>query len=138
MAKDVLRLSQVVGMFGPSAMVDLPDRSVIVSGLDDWDMRGPQAFRPIEEPRLTEVLRERLTQDGRWPEGRPLSLRNPPLGNNDPRLPSPNIQVRVFPTWFTCEARLRKMRGGADWSDGQSWTRWGSVTGSMTWASDSR
>jgi Domain of unknown function (DUF1998) len=104
MAKDVLRLSQVVGMFGPGAMVDLPDRSVIVSGLDDWDMRGPQAFRPIEEPRLTEVLRERLTVDKRWPEGRPLSLRTPPLGNNDPRLPSPNIQVRVFPTWFTCEA----------------------------------
>jgi hypothetical protein len=104
MAKDVLRLSQVVGMFGPGAMVDLPDRSVIVSGLDDWDMRGPQAFRPIEEPRLTEVLRERLTADKRWPDGRPLSLRTPPLGNNDPRLPSPNIQVRVFPTWFTCEA----------------------------------
>jgi hypothetical protein len=103
MAKDVLRLSQVVGLFGPGAMVDLPDRSVIVSGLDEWDMRGPQAFKPIEEPRLTEVLRERLTQDGRWPAGRPLSLRTPPLGNSDPRLPSPTMQVRVFPTWFTCE-----------------------------------
>jgi hypothetical protein len=103
MAKDVLRLSQVVGLFGPGAMVDLPDRSVIVSGLDDWDMKGPQAFRPIEEPRLTEVLRERLTQDGRWPAGRPLSLRTPPLGNSDPRLSSPTMRVRVFPTWFTCE-----------------------------------
>ena len=60
MAKDVLRTSQVVGLFGPGAMVDLPDRSVIVSGLDSWDMKGPQVFKIIEEPRLTEVLRERL------------------------------------------------------------------------------
>lgn len=120
MAKDVLRLSQVVGMFGPGSMVDLPDRSVVVAGVDEWDMRGPQAFRPIEEPRLTEVLRDRLTGDGRWPAGRPLSLRTPPLGNNDPRLPSPSIQVRIFPTWFTCDdptasdARRRRM---ARWSE---------------------
>ena len=115
MAKDVLRLSQVVGMFGPGAMVDLPDRSVIVSGLDDWDMRGPQAFKSIEEPRLTEILRERLSADDRWPKDRPLSLRTPPLGSNDPRLPSPSMQVRVFPSWFTCDdplptdARRRRM-----------------------------
>ena len=115
MAKDVLRLSQVVGMFGPGAMVDLPERSVIISGLDEWDMRGPEAFRPIEEPRLTEVLRERLSDDARWPVGRPLSLRTPPLGNNDPKMPSPTMQVRVFPTWFTCDdptpedARRRRM-----------------------------
>lgn len=104
MAKDVLRLSQVVGMFGPGAMVDLPERSVIVSALDYWNMRGPHAFRPIEEPRLVQVLREQLVADGRWPDKRPLSLRTPPLGSQDPRLPSPSIQVRVFPTWFTCEA----------------------------------
>jgi hypothetical protein len=104
MAKDVLRLSQVVGMFGPGAMLDLPERSVIVSGLDDWDMRGPNAFRPIQEPRLIDYLRERLTADGRWPTGRQLSLRTPPVGSNDPRNQSPSIQVRVFPTWFTADA----------------------------------
>lgn len=104
MAKDVLRLSQVVGLFGPGSMVDLPERSVIISGLDEWNMRGPLAFRTIEEPRLAEVLRERLTMDQRWPAGRALSLRTPPLGNNDPRLPSPSVQVRVFPSWFTCDA----------------------------------
>lgn len=133
MAKDVLRLSQVVGLFGPGSMVDLPERSVIVSGLDDWNMRGPRAFQPIEEPRLTEILRERLTLDGRWPEDRPLSLRTPPLGSKDPRFPSPNVQARIFPEWFTCEdpsaddARRRRLvrwtqldpRGRRDWIDEQ-------------------
>lgn len=103
MARDVLRQSQVVGLFGPGAMLDLPERSVLVGSVDEWNMRGPSAFRTIDEPRLSEMLRERLTADGRWPEGRALSLRTPPIGNNDPRLPSPQIQVRAFPTWFTCD-----------------------------------
>ena len=78
-------------------------------------MRGPNAFRTIDEPRLSDILRERLTADGRWPEGRALSLRTPPIGSNDPRLQSPQIQVRAFPIWFTCDdptpqdARRRRM-----------------------------
>ncbi len=120
MAKDVLRQSQVVGLFGPGAMLDLPERSVIVASVDEWNMRGPYAFRSIDEPRLSEMLRERLTNDGRWPTDRPLSLRTPPIGNNDPRLPSPQIQVRAFPTWLTCDdptpqdARRRRM---VRWTD---------------------
>lgn len=115
MAKDVLRQSQIVGLFGPGAMLDLPERSVIVSSVDEWNMRGPNAFRTIEEPRLSEMLRERLAADGRWPDGRALTLRTPPIGSNDPRLLSPQIQVRAFPTWFTCDdptpqdARRRRM-----------------------------
>ena len=123
MAKDVLRLSQVVGMFGPGAMVDLPDRSVIVSGLDDWDKRGPQAFRPIEEPRLTEVLRERLTVDKRWPEGRPLSLRTPPSGNNDPSCPRRTFRFGCSPRGSPARLPLWKMRGGGDWCGGPNWNR---------------
>ena len=46
MSRDVLRLSQIVGTFGPGAMIDLPDRSVIVSGLDHWEMHRPNAIPP--------------------------------------------------------------------------------------------
>jgi hypothetical protein len=53
-------MSQVVGVFGPGAMLDLPERSVVVGGLDRWDMRTPNAFRPIEEPRLAKLLHQRL------------------------------------------------------------------------------
>ena len=52
LSRDVIRSSQIVGTFGPGAMVDLPDRSVIVSGLDDWEMGSKGAFRLVEERRL--------------------------------------------------------------------------------------
>ncbi len=104
MSKDVLRLSQIVGAFGPGAMVDLPDRAVVIRGLDWWEMGGKGAFRPIEERRLVQLLEERLKDDPRIAQGKPLSLRTPPL---DPGLPgayAPGVPAAVFPAWFTCDA----------------------------------
>ena len=40
MTKNAQRLSQVISTFGPGAMIDLPTRSVVVGGLELWDMRG--------------------------------------------------------------------------------------------------
>ena len=40
MAENTIRMSQLVGTFGPGAMLDLPDRSVLVLGLDHWEMQG--------------------------------------------------------------------------------------------------
>jgi hypothetical protein len=64
-ADESIRMSQVVGVFGPGAMLDLPERSIVVGGLDRWEMRGPNAFRPIEEPRLSSLLHMRLVNDPR-------------------------------------------------------------------------
>ena len=36
MADNFIRQSQLVTTYGPGAMIDLPDYSVIVSGLEDW------------------------------------------------------------------------------------------------------
>ena len=59
MSKNQLRSSQVVTTFGPGAMVDLPDASVIIAGLDNW--RYEAARIPIvEEPRLVGKLRTLL------------------------------------------------------------------------------
>ena len=63
-AKDVLRRSQIVDTFGPGAMVDLPDRSVLVGGLNQWDMHVRGAFQVIEEPGLTAMVEERLRGTG--------------------------------------------------------------------------
>ncbi len=105
MSKDVLRLSQIVGTFGPGAMVDLPDRSVMVSGLDSWEMGSKGAFRIIEERRLVRLLEERLRGDPRIAQDKPLSLRTPPV---DPGGVAggfvPGVPVTVFPTWFTCDS----------------------------------
>lgn len=84
MANDVLRMGQVVGVFGPGAMLDLPDRSIVVGGLDRWDMRGPHAFRPIDEPRLSRLLQQRLSGDPRLGGDRPPELRTPPIDPGDP------------------------------------------------------
>lgn len=49
-----LRPSQVVGTFGPGAVVDLPDVSLIIAGTDFWT---PEPDRLIDEPRLRSMLR---------------------------------------------------------------------------------
>ena len=64
MAENQIRLSQIIGTYGPGAMPDLPERSVLVMGLDHWDQRG-NAFRKIEEPRLSRLLFHRLQGDER-------------------------------------------------------------------------
>jgi hypothetical protein len=103
MSKDVLQLSQIVGTFGPGAMVDLPDRLVMISGLDNREMGARGAFRMIEERRLVELLEQRLQGDPRIAQGKPLSLRTPPI---DPGLLGagqvPGVPATIFPTWFTC------------------------------------
>lgn len=115
MSKDVLRLSQIVGTFGPGAMVDLPDRSVMISGLDSWEMGGKGVFRVIEERRLVELLEQRLQGDPRIAQGKPLSLRTPPI---DPGLfgagPGPGVPATIFPTWLTCDTVEPGSAAGAE------------------------
>jgi hypothetical protein len=97
-------MSQLVGLFGPGAMLDLPDRSVLVLGLDHWEMRGKAAFQKIEEPRLQRLLYLRLKDDDRIVGDKPPELRTPPIDKRDPRFPSPAVRAAVFPRWFACEA----------------------------------
>lgn len=103
MADDVIRMSQVIGVFGPGAMLDLPERSVVVGGLDKWDMRAPNAFASIEEPRLARLLHQRLAGDARLGVDRPPELRTPPRDPNDRRLARPAVEAPVFPQWFVCD-----------------------------------
>ena len=104
MADDKVRLGQVIGVFGPGAMLDLPDRSVLVQGLDHWEMFGTGTFKVIEEPRLARLLHQRLKDDGRLVADRPPELRTPPIDAGDPKRPSRGIKATVFPRWFACDA----------------------------------
>jgi MrfA Zn-binding domain len=102
MSKNAQRMSQVVSTFGPGAMVDLPTRSVIVGGLELWEMRG-DAFTTIPEPRISLRLEQLLKQQGRLDQSKSLSLRTPPVADGRPgRLPS-YIVAPVFPAYFVCE-----------------------------------
>ena len=105
MADDAIRMSQVIGLFGPGSMVDLPERSVVVGGLDRWDMRTPNSFKVIEEPRLAKLLYQRLgdAEDARLGADRPPELRTPPIDPNDRRIPRPFVDAPLFPEWFVCD-----------------------------------
>jgi len=102
MTKNAQRQSQLVSTFGPGAMVDLPTRSVVIGGLELWDMR-PDSFQTISEPRLSERL-ERILKDYRgFPVEKSLSLRSPPVGDGAPGREPPGVSSPTFPRWFVCE-----------------------------------
>ncbi|MDR3488421.1 MAG: DUF1998 domain-containing protein [Bradyrhizobium sp.] len=102
MTKNAQRLSQLISTFGPGAMIDLPTRSVVVGGLEQWDMKG-NSFSTLPEPRLTMRLEQILKDQGRLDQGAHLTLRTPPT-SLDARDGIPRgVAAPVFPTWFICE-----------------------------------
>lgn len=92
-----IRPSQLLWTYGPGALIDLPNLSVITMGLDRWDTdRCP----PIEEARLLKAVKGAL---GPQVE----RLRSPPVHRdegNDPFSPEAQIgvPVRPFPRWLRC------------------------------------
>ena len=92
MSNNQLRSSQIVTTFGPGAMVDLPDASVIVAGLDHWAFNRI-AIPIVHEPRLEAKLKKLL----QVPE---LSLRTPPPANDQHTGFEPYISAWRFPEWF--------------------------------------
>lgn len=85
-----LRQSQVITTFGPGALVDLPNYSVLVGGLDGW---SPTGQVEVPEPRLVAKLEEALGIKG-------LRLRTPPIDEQDPTAPRTGITAWRFPEWF--------------------------------------
>ena len=96
-----LRRSQVITTFGPGALVDLPNDSVIIGGLNQWTHRGREE---VQEPRLIQKLCQALAVPT-------LRLFTPPAcDENELRRPSGNrprvsqfIRGRIFPTWFVTQ-----------------------------------
>jgi len=102
MSKNAQRLSQIVSTFGPGAMIDLPTRSVVVGGLEFWEMRR-DTFTTIPEPRATMQLEQLLKAQGRLGEAKSMSLRTPPVSDGRAEhLPS-GVLAPIFPAWFVCE-----------------------------------
>jgi len=51
-----LRPSQIITTFGPGSIVDLPDYSVMIAGIDQWGSTIVSRSRNIEEPRIRKKL----------------------------------------------------------------------------------
>jgi len=92
-----VRPSQLLWTYGPGALIDLPNLSVITMGLDRWDTdRCP----PVEEARLLSAVQRILGPQV-------THLRIPPFLNDEGVSPfSPEgkvgVPVRPFPRWLRC------------------------------------
>ena len=89
-----LRRSQLVSIWGPGALVDLPDDAVIIGGLDDW----PHVTRleRIEEPRLERKLA--IMTGAPAPE-----LYAPPAATQEFGRDGIGITAYRFPEWFVVQ-----------------------------------
>ena len=94
-----IRQSQVITTFGPGAMMDLPNHSVLMGGLDYWFPLGEE----IAEPRLAAKLCRLLDLPA-------VHLRLPPADQEDPAAPMSGIKAWHFPEWCI----TRDVRLGAD------------------------
>ena len=93
-----LRPSQVLSTFGVGAIVDLPNLSVMVMGLDDWPQRDALE---IGEPRLLVAVKEVLGSQVQALRSAPLAPDNP-LSNPFDGSALVGIPVSPFPRWMVC------------------------------------
>jgi hypothetical protein len=91
-----LRPNQLLHTYGVGAVADLPNLSVVIAGLDDWDLSSSVI---VTEQRLLAAVQNRL---GSQVE----TLRTPPY---KPETPDPfgdwariGVPVRLFPRWLRC------------------------------------
>jgi len=101
-----VRQSQTVTTFGPGSLVDLPDHSVIVGGLENWTGVADE----IREPRLVEKLKAFLLRQG-LPVPQ-LKLFAPPPATDDPTAPRTGITAFQFPEWFVTQDVGAGSKGG--------------------------
>ena len=95
-----LRQSQVLTTFGPGSMVDLPNRSVVISGLTYW--KGDR--QPIREDRLRYKVLQNLNQNrGESEKIKDIKLYTPPRQSGDPKAAISGIDAFVFPAWFLAQ-----------------------------------
>jgi hypothetical protein len=92
-----VRPSQLLWTYGPGALIDLPNLSVVTMGIDRWELNRCQ---PIQEARLLSNVRRVLGNQVK-------SLRMPPLTDQDVIDPFSaealvGVPVRPFPRWMRC------------------------------------
>ncbi len=86
-----IRRSQVITTYGPGALIDLPNDSAIVAGLETWPKISD--LDEIQEPRLTAKLQAMTGVTG-------PRLYEPPPDKDDYREKIKGIGAFEFPEWF--------------------------------------
>lgn len=91
-----IRMSQALTTFGPGAMLDLPNHSVLIGGLEFWQPLG----EAVVEKRLSDKLQLLLKVPV-------LQLYAPPAAPDDPTAAQTGITVWRFPDWFITQDHER-------------------------------
>lgn len=91
-----LRPSQLIFTFGVGSLIDLPNMSALVMGLDDWDTRY---CTEIQEDRLVAAIQKRLGQQMSRLYLPPIKLDGM---DRDPAAPAIGVPVVPFPRWMRC------------------------------------
>ena len=88
--------TQILNMYGPGAMVDLPDHAVLIGGLDFWNDRGCEH---IHEPRLLQLVRQ-ATGSAR------IDLKTPPKEVDPLKNISGSLKALRFPEWSVVQKKI--------------------------------
>ena len=102
------RPSHLMFTGGVGGLVDLPNFSILVRGIDDWSYRDVPDWRPIAEPRLLAAVRAVFTRPGVSGAG-VAELRSAPWIEETPGDPGDaamriGVPVAPFPQWLRCTA----------------------------------
>jgi hypothetical protein len=94
------RPSSLLYTYGPGAVMDLPNFSVMPAGLDDWEpiLKRREHVSTIAEPRLLRAVRVHLRQVDAL---RPFPWQ-PKSGSMATEGNDLGVPARVFPQWFRC------------------------------------
>lgn len=105
-----IRPSQAIHSYGVGALIDLPNLSVMVGGLDRWDTTRQEV---ITEDRLLDVVRTRLGPQVDALRALPVEAQT--TNNPYDDWARVGVPVTVFPRWLRCTAcnRLFPVASGA-------------------------
>lgn len=95
-----IRQSQVLSTFGPGSMVDLPNHSVLIGGLNRWQFSS-KGKREITEDRLVKKIYDRFQK--RYPDLSTIKLYEPPENSDDGMGERTGITAFIFPAWFVAQ-----------------------------------
>lgn len=95
-----IRQSQVLSTFGSGSMVDLPNASVLIGGLNRWKF-SRDGKREIIEDRLVKKIYERFQY--RYPDLTTIKLYEPPENSEDGAGNVTGITAFIFPAWFVAQ-----------------------------------
>jgi Domain of unknown function (DUF1998) len=91
-----LRPSQLIFTFGVGSLIDLPNMSALVMGLNDWDTRY---CSEVQEDRLVAAIQKRLGSQVTRLYLPPIKLDG---ADRDPAAPAIGVPVVPFPRWMRC------------------------------------